>query len=142
MVMLLVLSGCDRGSDNAVCATVPALSAEPLVNATNVPVDPVARRKFASECVHRWAYRLSLSNEPAGTVTDAVLGACYEAIAALQRADSVSFYDRYGRANATFEGLSTLKGKYVPGEEQIVEELRAEALFRVVQARVGHCSAG
>lgn len=112
----LALSSCEQatGADDRICETAPS---------------DIAQGDWGP-CVHKWAYRLAGSRDPARVVADAAVTACADAIAW-----QVSHAD-----------LSIIQGEGMPERqariafgEQIMESAPKIALFRVVQARAGNC---
>lgn len=71
-------------------------------------------------CVHKWSYRLARSSEPAPVVAKAVVQACNDV--ANYSADHVP---------APSQKTEVYAGQMAVGE--------TEAIFRVIQARAGHC---
>jgi len=142
LALAVALSGCGKVSvaNEAICST-PAIY--PI--GSNLP--PVERSKW---CVHRWAYKLAQSSEPVGVVADAAVGACLDALEAAQiekRGDQEQRVEKlrgeYGdawAANTLGKDGSLFTGKQIALEAKAYEELRAESVFRVVQARAGKCS--
>jgi hypothetical protein len=158
--LVVALSGCDRfsGSNGAICSTPETFPA-------GIKLPPVERSKW---CVHRWAYKLAQSDEAVGIVADAAVGACLESLEASQvalgafqagrgaqpgeeaAADAPWLqFRRAGRgiqqgeevaSGGSGQGFSRFSGRNIGIAAQAYEELRAEALFRVVQARAGKCS--
>lgn len=109
----LAVGACDQlrqtGADDRICMMVPPLD----IAAMPEPI-------LASEqCVHRWAYRLAGSPDPAPVVADAVLSACSDIIL------------RYA---------VTLEGDSDRNYEMVKNWRREKALFHVVQARAGRCT--
>jgi len=104
-LVALALAGCQQAqkADDRICLTAPSEIA---------PGDMKA-------CVHKWAYRLARSSDPAETVAKAVVAACNDV------------------ANAAVEKLGTVN--QVERYEGTVRLAETDALFRVVQARAGHC---
>ena len=70
-------------------------------------------------CVHRWAYRLAGSPDPAATIAKAVVAGCSDAIA--YQINQAETGDRVQLSNDIMRSAPEL------------------ALFHVVQARAGHC---
>lgn len=79
-------------------------------------------------CVHRWAYRLSRSPDPARVVAVATVQACETAIS-WYVTNNTTMRAALGHAGIDAEAF----------EAMIQKRAGDEALFRVVQARAGHC---
>ncbi len=107
-LVALALAGCQQAqkADDRICLTAPSEIA---------PGDMKA-------CVHKWAYRLAQSSDPAETVAKAVVGACNEV--ASYAAEKVSPGPTEAGSKAYQDALAIAE---------------TDALFRVVQARAGHC---
>ena len=142
LALSVALSGCGKinGGNDAICTT-------PAIYSVGIDKPPVERSKW---CVHRWAYKLAPSSEPVGVVADAAIGACLDALQAAQvelgayQADTRKNLE--GRlepevaARAADEGVSLFSGRSIGVAAKTYEDLRAEAVFRVVQARAGKCN--
>ena len=111
----LLLVGCDGSADGRICAIAPA----------------VVKSGDMTACVHRWAYRLARSDDPATVVAAAVATACSDVAndAADKVASSMAVQVAGDPVAARTEAYA---GNMAIGESQ--------ALFRVVQARAGNCS--
>lgn len=142
LALSVALSGCGKinGGNDAICTT-------PAIYPVGIDKPPVERSKW---CVHRWAYKLAQSNEPVGVVADAAIGACLDALEAAQiekRGDQAKtvetlrreYGDAWAAATLGKDG-SLFTGEQITLEAKVHEDLRAEALFRVVQARAGKCN--
>lgn len=105
VIAMLGLTGCRWKADDRICLTPDSVIAPGDMNA----------------CVHKWAYRLAVSPDPAGVVAKAVVRACNDV--ANSAAEKVG-KDEQARQEAYL-------GNIAVGE--------TEALFRVVQARAGQC---
>lgn len=104
----VLLAACDQSPkpDDRICLTAPTEIATGDMKA----------------CVHKWAYRLARSSDPAKVVAEAVVDACNDV--ANYRADG-----------SPLENTEEGKRQY----EAALAEAETNALFRVVQARAGHC---
>jgi hypothetical protein len=131
----VMLAGCNGkvSNDGRICTTPPPLdiSGNPEGNRVN----PGWQRQNADGCVHRWAYRLAGSPDPATTVADAVMGACQDTVFRTALAKDA---DQQKRQEPT-GGFDTETGQDVNSYAEQWRELRNQALFNVVQARAGHC---
>jgi hypothetical protein len=74
-------------------------------------------------CVHRWAYRLAGSRDPAKVVAEAVVDACN---------DVANYYPNGAALTSSDEDREQYKAA-----RQVAEN---DALFRVVQSRAGNCA--
>ena len=80
---------------------------------------PTVRPGEWGNCVHKWAYRLARSSDPAPVVARATVVAC---------ADAVAFAVNAAEANERVQMLADIN-----------RSTDGIAIFRVVQARAGHC---
>ena len=113
LVGALLVGGCEQ-ADKRIC--------------TSAPKFPYDEAEAPQSCAHRWAYRLARSKDPAPIVAEAVMQACKEPL---------DFY-KSARLGAT----AAASERPLPVEQfftDVTEDTRREALFRVVQARAGHC---
>lgn len=111
----LLVSGCNQQSynqkaDNRICLLSRTWAQGEMVN-----------------CVHDWAFRLAQSPDPAEVVAKAVTRACVNLIDqdAQRTAVKVAGHPDEARRQAFFK-IS-------------MEVMEGQALFRVIQARAGHC---
>ena len=106
LIGAILLTGCGSGPDDRICMT-----------SESVQID----QGDMLGCVHKWAYRLAGSAEPAATVAKAVAQACSD----------VAVYNTEA-ASSSGDSKSQLY-------EGFMAEAEKQALFRVVQARAGNC---
>lgn len=133
----LAVAGCGVAAEDAeVCSRPPSLAAE--VAAT--PKDELGDAMTAADaCIHRWAYRLARSDDPAPDVAAGVIGACRTPIARWGEALGNAARDdaeRVGRVRL----VSSETGEADTPERIIFDNAADLAIFRVVQARAGRCS--
>lgn len=96
------------------------------------------KQQKANTCVHRWAYKLARSPDPASVVAEAVMGACRETLLPL----TYALYE-LGQTDETTNpdlALSERTGRHIPLGQDVYDDMRATALFHVVQARAGKCN--
>lgn len=91
----------------------------------------------ADNCVHRWAYKLAGASDPAGTVADAVMGACRDTLFPLV---SARYEDARANGGDPDRALSDRSGEQVALGREVYDDTRAAALFHVIQARAGRCA--
>lgn len=128
------LAGCSgKLANQDICTTPRPLDV--TVNADDMRDNPGWQQLNAENCVHRWAYRLAGSSDPANTVAEAVMGACQDTVFRTAYADE---QHRKAREEQT-DGFDTQTGISMNLYAAAWRELRNKALFHVVQARVGHC---
>jgi len=151
------LSSCAKGPIKGACAQVPELQAIAPSNVTGAPKG--ASRARALACIHHEAYRLAPAGIDARTVADAVMGACQKAVYGAELEKWLGTYNAHdeGGLPPGFQlggcekgsacekaGRSWDEGKVQQEASRRVAELKLElreqALFRVVEARAGHCS--
>lgn len=87
------------------------------------------QRKMTVSCVDHWAARLSHSNDSAQDVAEATIGACLDAVQYL-----ASFMAKEERAQSVAG-----EQPYSANLNDLIDEFRRKALFRVVQWRAGKC---
>jgi hypothetical protein len=144
LLLLVTLSGCNPPEKREATICVNILDEE------SYPADTSAEAK-AKRCVHRWAYRLSPSHDTADIVAEAAVYACQDTLPAM-KAERLKTVPEIARAlseklgkdeawAAAMEQRSISSGKEIGLDAKAYEDLRAEALFRVLQARAGNCSA-
>lgn len=111
----LLLSGCNQQlenqkADSRICTPAPTKAQGEMVN-----------------CVRDWAFRLAHSPDPAEVVAKAAVRACVNVIDedAVRTAVQVAGHPDEAR-HQTFFKIS-------------MDVMEGQALFRVVQARAGHC---
>lgn len=132
MVGVIALTGCTNNGDPDICtaivdAPVAELSSESLEN----DFDPGWQRKNADACVHRQAYRLATSDDPAETVAKAVVEFCGGIIAT---SAIVNANDEVAK------GLFT-QDQRNQRADQIAANYEPFALSKVVEGRAGKCKA-
>lgn len=134
MILIAVaatLAGCSNNGDPNICKfiidyTAPTNMSEAEKNRTDIGW----QGNRASACIHRMAYRLAASNDPAETVTQAVLSACREQINTSTLATAEHMAKVFSRTDeASFERTV----------QQFENKFREEALVRVVEGRAGKC---
>jgi hypothetical protein len=98
------------------CAPIPPVREKPAENAYEQAIQ-------RDECIHRYAYLFARARDDADAVVGAVIGACRGPI------------DR----SATMLGAGDPQAErwYLTEMERVARE---RALYRVIQARAGHCS--
>ena len=119
-----MLAGCsgmkqslaDADGGAGICAPVPPARQDTAANAYQQAIQ-------RDECIHRWGYRLARAPDSAESVVGAVIGACRSQI------------DR--SATMLGEGDQDAERYYLTEMERVARE---RALYRVIQARAGHCS--
>jgi hypothetical protein len=143
LTVALALAGCNppETGDANICVRPPPEESQTA---------DISGELRAKGCVHRWAYRLSSSRDAANLVAEAAVYACEGTLPGmrLERLKRVpemarAMSGRLGKDEAwatAMEQRSISSGKEIGLEAKAYEDLRAEALFRVVQARAGKCS--
>lgn len=123
LAMAAIIAGCGERPDgdgvrqSALCAPVPAPRQQAAANAYEQAIQ-------RDECIHRYAYLFAPTRDSAADVVGAVIGACRAPI------------DR----SATLLGNGDAEAErwYLAEMERVARE---RALYRVIQARAGHCPA-
>jgi hypothetical protein len=142
LTVALALAGCNQPEKREATICVKLFDEE------SYPEDTSAEEK-AKRCVHRWAYRLSPSHDAADIVAEAAVYACKDTLPAmkLERLKKVPQLARLlsedlGKDEAwaaAMEQKGISSGKEIGLDAKAYEDIRAEALFRVLQARAGNC---
>ena len=138
----LALAGCNdnhTGAASGVCKPFPTAANGSATNAmapaNALPPAPTDASAPLDDCLHRWAYTLAASSDPANVVGEAALAAC---------TDQLSAWNRQGLSNGTEGGASVEAPSLINGQttNPLAEHYafaQGRALFYVVQARAGHC---
>lgn len=123
-----------RTAAKGICTPFPSATAQgvggPAASSSadaSAPVD---------DCLHRWAYSLAKSSDPADVVGRAAVAACS---AALTRWNQQGL-GQPGGAETAGEPLSLVDGQPTNPFAAHHEFAQDRALFYVVQARAGHCA--
>jgi hypothetical protein len=117
-------------------AATPATPATaPGVAAPVVP--PTDTAAGVDDCLHRWGYALAASSDPAEAVAQATVAAC---------AANISRWNQQAMTPVSPSGVDQQVPSLVTGEDTnaVAERYnyaQGRALFYVVQARAGKCSA-
>lgn len=135
--LIALLTACQPvGGDAAICTPIVAIPPIPPTNPTanNIrQIDIDYQRAVAEHCIHRTAYRLSGSPDPAETVANAVAQACEGDIAVAAAVIHKRTYD-----------ANDLEIRAEKAEEARLAAISAYdgfALLKVVEGRAGHCKA-
>jgi hypothetical protein len=139
----LALAGCSDnrgGAASGVCKPFTTTAANgsatnSMAAANALPPAPTDASAPLDDCLHRWAYTLAASTDPANVVGEAALAAC---------TDQLTAWNRQGLSNGTEGGASIQAPSLINGENTnpLAEHYafaQGRALFYVVQARAGHC---
>lgn len=132
LILVGLLGGCGQVESNPnICSTPAQLDVTPA--GLGRPNDWAFQREKTEQCIHRWAYRLAPSGDPADAVARATLGACSDMLGRTAEA-----WKQMSSADPTM--TSYLTGERVTPEARTYEEMRMKALFYAVQARAGKCA--
>lgn len=127
LALTTTLAGCGLGQDNSICTVIPS---------TTLPDDgsDTGGREgmIAEACVHRQAYRLSRSSDPAEIVARAAIEACEQPIDTAARLSA-----RYTHDTLRLNDEDHIDVRI----EQIKEGYERLALLKVVEGRAGKCRA-
>jgi hypothetical protein len=97
---------------------------------------PMGARAMVDDCLHRWAYALAASPDPADHVAAATVAACSSALAAWNQQALVP---QAGDGRAPAEAPSLLTGEETNPVAERYGYAQGRALFYVVQSRAGKC---
>lgn len=134
------IGGSGGGGDKRICtpfATTTANPGAPVPMAA--PADPSAT---LDDCVHRWGYSLAGGRDTADVVARGVVAACSSTLSTWnQGAINQGAMNQGGMGQDGGEALSTVSGAPLNPMGAHMEFAQQRALFYVVQARAGHCTA-
>lgn len=134
----LILTGCSNNGDPSVCTPIlDPRSASSIEDGIQLQRDPSWQLARAEACVHRQAYRLATSPDPAPTVAEAVVVFCEGPI---QATADVSAYSEQGKEAIrmpTQETMDIINARIA----QIKTNFESYALSKVVEGRAGKCKA-
>lgn len=126
----ITLAGCGVRPDDSICTPIfDPPSAQSADDSLEFSESPDWQRKRADACVHRQAYRLALSEDPAETVAKAVVEFCASPIA----------------GSAVLNANKEVDQGYIDASERdarmeaIVKAYEPFALSKVVEGRAGKC---
>lgn len=136
----LSLSACsDAGSGataKGICTPFPAAAAQAVGGPASVSAsDPSAP---VDDCLHRWAYSLARSSDPAEAVAQATVAACTATLSRWNQQDLAPASGPGGDGQAG--AVSLVTGQPTSAFVAHHEFAQGRALFYVVQARAGHCA--
>jgi hypothetical protein len=100
------------------------------------PADPAAA---VDDCLHHWGYALAASSDPANQVADAVVAACTSTLARWNQQAMMPAVP--GAPAPPGEAPSLVTGETTTPTAERHAYAEGRALFYVVQARAGKCSA-
>lgn len=133
----LSLGACSNAQQGVkgICTPFPAAATQAVGGPAAVSsADPSAP---LDDCLHRWAYSLAASDDPAEAVADATVAAC---TAALSRWNQQGMAPTSGPGGDTADATSLVTGQPVTAFVAHHEFAQGRALFYVVQARAGRCA--
>ncbi|HQP21154.1 MAG TPA: hypothetical protein PLG07_12650 [Phenylobacterium sp.] len=134
-LMLAPLAACGpQAGVKGLCTPFETADAKP---AAGVPAPSAAAADASApleDCLHRWAYSLAGSSDPADQVASATVAACAGQLSAWNREALAP------AATAPAQALSLMTGEPVSPMTAHREFAESRALFYVVQARAGHCA--
>jgi hypothetical protein len=144
----LALTGCnDRDRNGSGMASAGNRLCKPFTTAANgqgqaTPAMPmvVDGSTAVDECLHRWAYSLAASPDPADHVAQAAMAACTTALARWNQQSLSPVMGPNGVATPPAqEAPSLLTGQPTTPFQEHYTFAQGRALFYVVQARAGKC---
>jgi hypothetical protein len=126
------------GGSSRLCTPFPEQASTANGQPAPAPTDPAG---VLDDCLHRWGYSLAASSDRAEEVAQAVTAACTSALSRWNQQGLTS-----GGAPQTSSGDAVTAPSLVTGQlsNPIAEHYnfaQGRALFYVVQARAGKCSA-
>lgn len=127
----LLLGSCGPQPDSNICLKVSAPEAPA---GRSVQFNEEWQRQNAEACVHRQAYRLAKSGDPAQTVADAVVEACESEIGTA----TMFIHGRTFRESLAPD-IQTKVKEAEADQKRAEASYRSLALLKVVEGRAGHC---
>lgn len=134
------LSACNgsngQRANSKICTPFPKVAAS---TSTPAPATPGVIADAASpvdDCLHRWAYSLAPSTDPADAVAEATVAACSSA---LSRWNQQAIAQPAG-APGEVQALSLTTGQPTNAVSEHYAFAQSRAMFYVVQARAGRCA--
>ncbi len=141
----LALCACDRthsgasGAGSRICTPFAEAA-----NASNAPAPTPALTDPATaldDCLHRWAYTLAASTDPAEAVAQATVAACVSSLTRWnQQGVSSGPAGPQPAQGGAPEAPSLLTGQPTTPMAEHYTYAQGRALFYVVQARAGRCA--
>lgn len=137
-ISAMLLSGCGGGQDDPLCTRILEPQETTSVEGSLAnQQDPEWQRVRAEACVHRQAYLLAVSPDPAPTVAKAVVVYCENPIDSVARVSAHSEISPLEDHRATEEEIDALDRRIA----EIKTNFEAFALSKVVEGRAGKCRA-
>lgn len=134
-LLLAPLAACGpQAGVKGLCTPFETADAKP---ASGVPAPSAAAADASApleDCLHRWAYSLAPSSDPADQVASATVAACAGQLSAWNRESLTP------GAGAPAQALSLMSGEPISPMAAHREFAESRALFFVVQARAGKCA--
>lgn len=133
----LGLSGCSGGrGDSAVCTPIiEPREASGVEDSLENQRSPEWQRVRAEACVHRQAYRLATSSDPAPTVAKAVVVYCENPIDAVARVSAFAERDPLAIRTPSDGTMKVIDDRIA----EIKTNFESFALSKVVEGRAGKC---
>lgn len=132
VAVAITLAGCGARPDDSICTPIfDAVTPTDTQDSMRLQRDPDWQMKRADACVHRQAYRLAHSTDPAETVAKATVEACEAVISTSASINAAHEVDQgyVGVGEVTFR-IDSIKAAY-----------ERMALLKVVEGRAGKCRA-
>lgn len=134
-LLLAPLAACGpQAGVKGLCTPFEAADAKPVAG---VPAPSAAAADASApleDCLHRWAYSLAGSADPADQVAGATVAACAGQLSAWNR-------EALGPGSGEpVQAVSLMSGAPISPMAAHREFAESRALFYVVQARAGHCA--
>jgi hypothetical protein len=133
------LSACEGGGqrvNSKICTPFPKVAASTTTLAPSAPGAIIDAASPVDDCLHRWAYSLAPSADPADAVAEATVAACASALSRWNQ-------QAIGQPAASDEvqALSLTTGQPTNAVAEHYAFAQSRAMFFVVQARAGRCPA-
>lgn len=134
LIAVATVVGCSGKPDNICTQIIEPRASEAVEDSVRNQGDPEWHRVRTEACVHRKAYLLAPSDDPAETVADAVITYCQPNI------DAAASRAAYSEADPTNSGRfdsEMLERRTV----EIKASYNQLALLKVIEGRAGNCRA-
>lgn len=131
-------NGRAAGAGSRICTPFP--EAANSNGQTGAPAQPTDAAGAADDCLHRWAYSLAASTDPAEAVAQATVAACAPALTRWNQQGLGVGAGGPAPGTGAEEAPSLLTGQPTNPLTEHYTYAQGRALFYVVQARAGKCA--
>ena len=129
------------GPGSRICTPFPEAANNNTNGPTVAPVQATDPAGALDDCLHRWAYTLASSSDPAEAVAQATVAACAPSLTRWNQQGLSTGAGGPQPAEGAQEAPSLLTGQPTNPLTEHYTYAQGRALFYVVQARAGKCAA-